>query len=117
MVPPTNIIQPQICDDTYRLADQAMIESLSVSNFRGIEKLELHGLRRINVIVGENSSGKTALLESIFLAGGGSPEIALRLQAQRGLVQTLQITLDRTSYESLWRQFFYGFDQKKVISI
>ncbi len=94
-----------------------MIESLSVSNFRGIEKLELHGLRRINVIVGENSSGKTALLESIFLAGGGSPEIALRLQAQRGMAQIFQIQLDRASYESLWRYLFRDFDQKKIISV
>jgi DNA replication and repair protein RecF len=45
-----------------------MIESLEVTNFRGFERLELHGLRRINVIVGENSSGKTAFLESVFLA-------------------------------------------------
>jgi hypothetical protein len=94
-----------------------MIESLSVTNFRGVERLELHGLKRINVIVGENSSGKTALLEAVFLAGGGSPEIALRMQAQRGLVQVIQISLDRSSYESLWRHFFCGFDQKKVISI
>ncbi len=93
-----------------------MIESFEVTNFRGFERLELHGLRRINVIVGANSSGKTAFLESIFLAGGGSPEIALRLQAQRGLGQPFQITLDRPSYESLWRHLFYGFDQKKVIS-
>ena len=78
---------------------------------------ELHGLKRINVVVGENSSGKTALLESIFLAGGGSPEIALRLQVQRGLAQILQLALDRNSYESLWRQLFLGFDQKKTISI
>ncbi len=94
-----------------------MIESFEVSNFRGFERLELHGLRRINVIVGANSSGKTAFLESIFLAGGGSPEIALRLQAQRGVGQPFQITWDRSSYESLWRHLFYGFDQKKMISI
>ena len=93
-----------------------MIESFELSNFRGFERLELHGLRRINVIVGANSSGKTAFLESIFLAGGRSPEIALRLQAQRGLGQPFQITWDRTSYESLWKHLFYGFDQKKMIS-
>ncbi len=93
-----------------------MIESFEASNFRGFERLELHGLRRINVIVGANSSGKTAFLESIFLTGGGSPEIALRLQAQRGLGQPFQIALDRTSYESLWKHLFYGFDQKKIIS-
>ncbi len=94
-----------------------MIESLEVSNFRGFERLELHGLRRINVIVGENSSGKTAFLEAVFLAGGGSPEVALRLQAQRGLGQPFQVTLDRTSYESLWKHLFHAFDQKKMISV
>jgi AAA domain, putative AbiEii toxin, Type IV TA system/Protein of unknown function (DUF2813) len=94
-----------------------MIDSLGISNFRGVERLELHGLKRVNVVVGENSSGKTALLESIFLAGGGSPEIALRLQALRGIIASLQIMLDRASYESLWRTFFCEFDQKKIISI
>ena len=98
------------------LREKAMIESFEVSNFRGFERLELHGLRRINVIVGANSSGKTAFLESMFLAGGGSPEIALRLQAQRGLGQPFQVTWDRASYESLWRYLFHGFDQTKVIS-
>src|SRR5713226_5564421 len=94
-----------------------MIKSISVNNFRGVEALELHGLRRINVIVGQNASGKTALLESIFLAAGGSPEIALRMSAQRGLPLALQITWDRSSYESLWRYLFYGLDHKKTISI
>ncbi|MGA2481738.1 MAG: AAA family ATPase [Candidatus Acidiferrales bacterium] len=94
-----------------------MIDSLSIANFRGFENLEIHGLRRINVLVGQNSSGKTALLEALFLAAGGSPEIALRLQAQRGLGQPFQVTLERPSYESLWRYLFWGLDQAKTISI
>jgi predicted ATPase len=94
-----------------------MIESLSVSNFRGFENLEIHGLKRINVIVGQNSSGKTALLEAIFLVSGGSPELALRVQAQRGLSQMIQIAVDRGSYESLWKYLFRGLDQSKTISI
>lgn len=95
-----------------------MIESLSVSNFRGFESLELHGLRRINILVGQNSSGKTALLEAIFLAAGGSPELALRIDTQRGLLgQPFQVTLDKGSYEGLWRYLFFNFDQAKTISI
>lgn len=94
-----------------------MIESISVSHFRGFDNLEIHGLKRINVLVGQNSSGKTALLEAIFLASGGSPELALRVQAQRGLAPVFQIALDRVSYESLWRYLFHGFDQSKSISV
>ena len=45
-----------------------MITSLEVENFRGFRKIELSDLRRINIIVGDNSSGKTAFLEAIFLA-------------------------------------------------
>jgi ABC-type cobalamin/Fe3+-siderophores transport system ATPase subunit len=94
-----------------------MIESLSVSNFRGFDSLEIHGLKRINVLVGQNASGKTALLEAIFLASGGSPELALRVQAQRGLSQIFQLTVDRGSYESLWKYLFHLVDQSKTISI
>jgi AAA15 family ATPase/GTPase len=95
----------------------AMIHSVAVSNFRGFEQLELHGLKRINILVGQNASGKTGLLEAIFLAAGGSPELALRVQAQRGLAQIFQLTVDRNSYESLWRYLFFNLDQSKAIRI
>jgi hypothetical protein len=100
-----------------RQAIAPMIQSLSINNFRGFNALELHGLKRINVLVGQNASGKTALLEAVFLACGGSPELALRVQAQRGLSQIFQVTLDRASYESLWKYLFHGLDQSKSISI
>lgn len=94
-----------------------MIESIKVENFRCYEKLDLDDLRRINIIVGRNASGKTALLESIFVASGNSPEIALRIDAIRGLGQKIQIKLERSGYESLWRGLFHGFDQNKDINI
>jgi AAA15 family ATPase/GTPase len=50
-----------------------MIDRLSVQNFRCFENLELQNLSQINVMVGDNASGKTALLESLWLAGGGNP--------------------------------------------
>ncbi|HVP44383.1 MAG TPA: AAA family ATPase, partial [Terriglobales bacterium] len=57
-----------------------------------------------------------ALLEALFLTAGGSPELALRLRAQRGLGQPIQVTLDRASYESLWQDLFYELDASNVIS-
>jgi hypothetical protein len=93
-----------------------MIESVVVRNFRCFERLELHGLKRLNLIVGRNSSGKTALLESVFLAAGGTPEIALRFRAQRSLVQRFEIAPDRKAYESLWKDLFFSLDQSRVIT-
>jgi len=46
----------------------SVIRKLVVRNFRGFEKLDLDGLRRVNLIVGKNNCGKTSLLEAIFLS-------------------------------------------------
>lgn len=45
-----------------------MIESITLRDFRGIEKGQLSGLRQINVLVGPNNSGKSALIEALYLA-------------------------------------------------
>ncbi len=44
-----------------------MLKSLKIENFRGFEKFELKQLGRINLLVGENNSGKTSILESLLL--------------------------------------------------
>jgi predicted ATP-dependent endonuclease of OLD family len=44
-----------------------MLKSLKIENFRGFESFELAQLGRINLIVGENNSGKTSVLEAIQL--------------------------------------------------
>ena len=94
-----------------------VIESLNVENFRCFKKLQLKGLKRINVIVGENASGKTALLESLFATIGTSAEIVFRLKRFRGYFETFKIQADRRAYESLWRDFFFDFDESNAISI
>ncbi len=45
-----------------------MIESLQVEGFRAFEKFSMSGLGRINLLVGDNNSGKTSVLEAIQLA-------------------------------------------------
>lgn len=47
-----------------------MITSLHIKNFRGFEDLEVKGLKRVNLFAGRNNSGKTSLLEAVFLLGG-----------------------------------------------
>lgn len=93
-----------------------MIESLTVENFRCFKRLRLKGLRRVNVLVGDSASGKTALLEAIYLNLGVSPELALRIRAWRSQ-DTVQLTADSKSYESLWSDLFHKFDLNNEILI
>ena len=43
------------------------LESVSIDGFRGLRNLELKGLGPINLLVGENNSGKTSALEAISI--------------------------------------------------
>ena len=61
-----------------------MIRDLEIDNFRCFSHVMVPDIRRFTVITGESGSGKTALLESMFVASGGSPEIYLRTEAWRG---------------------------------
>ncbi len=44
-----------------------MFTDLYVTDFRGIQALKLFGFSRVNLIVGENNTGKTTLLEALTL--------------------------------------------------
>ena len=48
-----------------------MLEELSIRNYRIFRELKIDQLRRINLIAGSNNSGKTSLLEAIFLLSSG----------------------------------------------
>jgi AAA15 family ATPase/GTPase len=49
-----------------------ILEHLKIENFRGFDTLEIDGLSKINLFVGKNNSGKTSILESVFLLIGMS---------------------------------------------
>lgn len=93
-----------------------MIEKIEIANYRCFKSLKLSNLGRINVIVGPNSAGKTALMEAIYLVVGASPELVFRTKAFRGLPR-LSLSLNKESYESLWRDLFFRFNQKERIEI
>jgi AAA15 family ATPase/GTPase len=64
-----------------------MINDVDIQNYKCFERLTINGCRRINVIVGDNGSGKTSLLEAMFLALGGTTELVIRFRQNRGLDQ------------------------------
>jgi len=87
-----------------------MIDRLELRNFRCFKQLDI-SLKKFNIVVGESGSGKTALMEAMFLLGGGSPEIYFRLRNWRGFSRTVGLSGTRESYQSLFRDLFYNFDQ------
>lgn len=44
-----------------------MLSSIQIKNFRSFRDLEVAPLRRVNLIIGQNNTGKTALLEALCL--------------------------------------------------
>lgn len=64
-------------------------QTISIAHFRGIEHVELQGLKQINLIVGKNNSGKTSVLEAFFLlAGMSDPRLAIAINQFRDLSLT-----------------------------
>jgi len=62
------------------------IEHLSIRNFRGIDSLEIDGLTKFNLFVGKNNSGKTTILEALFLLlGMSNPMLPNSINQIRGL--------------------------------
>lgn len=84
-----------------------MIQTLEIDNFRGFKSLNIDGLKRFNIVVGPNGSGKTALLEAIFLAAGRGPEVPLRFKRWRGMSGDV-LQLPDTALESLWGDLFWN---------
>ena len=86
-----------------------MFNTISVKNFRGIEDLKIDNLSKINLIVGDNATGKTAILDVIYiLINPGNPQLPLKTNEWRNLGYFTP---------SYWRSFFYNFDYKNEISL
>ena len=65
------------------------LSAVRFENYRGFTDFKLVGIKRVNLIVGRNSCGKTALMEGIqFLASGGDPRVLHAAAMRRGEVVT-----------------------------
>ncbi|MDD5262906.1 MAG: ATP-binding protein [Methylacidiphilales bacterium] len=62
-----------------------MIQSIDIQGYRGFSHFEMSELGVINLLVGGNNSGKTSVLEAIYLlTSRGDPESIWRLLWRRG---------------------------------
>ncbi len=91
-----------------------MLERLHIRNYRVFNELEIDKLSRINLIAGKNNSGKTSLLEAIFLlAGGGNAQLAVNGHINRGI----GLDPDSTVGETFWKPLFSKLDMSRPIEI
>lgn len=88
-----------------------MIDRLVMQRFRGIKEGVLQDLSKINVLIGPNNSGKTAILEMLYLSGVNGRAAQLILEdmpsatKDEGIVfnATVPIKNDFLAYEPLQR--------------
>ena len=56
---------------------QSQFSSISIEHYRGLKRLQLDNLCRVNLIAGINNAGKTSLLEAVYLLAHQNDERAL----------------------------------------
>ena len=81
-----------------------MLSSIVIENFRCFNHLQVKGFKSINLIGGQNNSGKTALLEALLLSSFPSLntiEVLRQFRNENG-------NLIKKANEKVWNYFFYN---------
>ena len=93
-----------------------MIKRLHVTNYRLFGNFEIRHFGRINIFSGKNNSGKTTLLESIFLLGSaGNPNVMLTTEIVRNIPfdkNRIGVTTD-----VLWKSLFTDLEMTRPFSL
>jgi AAA15 family ATPase/GTPase len=72
-----------------------MLRDLTIKNYRCFEDFQIDGLERVNLFVGNNNSGKTSLLEAIYLlVSQGKNGSLIEVLAARGEVIETRLTTE-----------------------
>ena len=89
-----------------------MINRIEIKNFKVIKELILEDIPLISIIGGKNNTGKSTLLEGIFLFyDRANPDLFMRQHQWRGLN-----ALEISSY-GMWAPFFYNLDLEQEIKL
>lgn len=101
-----------------------MLSSLKIENYRSIKNLRVNSLKRINLITGQNNTGKSTVLEAVAIfATKGDFQNIFQLLTDRGeYYRQNDVSKNITDYNikslsSLFTNRHVGFDKDRSISI
>lgn len=77
-----------------------MLENIQIENFRGIKNLFLNDFSKINFFIGKANTGKTSVLEAIYLSVAERPEDIMEILEMRNVIAD----------DDIFKGFFYDYD-------
>ncbi len=87
-----------------------MLTNVHLKNFRGFKDTTVGPLKRVNLIIGQNNTGKTGLLEALALLLADPPQSA-------GNLPSLFRTASGDHNENFWKWLCYNKDPKNSVEI
>ncbi|MEI2722323.1 MAG: AAA family ATPase [Verrucomicrobiota bacterium] len=87
-----------------------MLTNVHLKNFRGFKDTTVGPLKRVNLIIGQNNTGKTGLLEALALLLADPPRSA-------GNLPSLFRTASGDHNENFWKWLCYNKDPKNNVEI
>lgn len=90
-----------------------MLQEIEISNFRCFDSLKVSNFSRINLISGKNNSGKTALLEAIFLGFISRAKEILMLDS----IRKNSFLFEKDSNTEVFENLFFDRFHKQAIEI
>lgn len=94
-----------------------MFSSVRIENFRGFDDLTLSDLGRITLVSGRNNTGKSAVLEALFLLCGGPVAGQLAGGALRQFRGESPFGMDLGGDATPWDELFRNFSDDGTIRI
>lgn len=84
-----------------------MFRNITIDGLRGVIDMTLEDFKGVNLIVGKNNSGKTTVLEGLFLLSAPASPMVIQVNSLRRLV----------SEEKPWNILFHNLNTRKPIRL
>lgn len=84
-----------------------MLDKLEIKNFRGIKNLSFNSSKNINIFTGMANTGKTSVLEAIYMILKLSPEPIIKISELRAII----------GYNDIFTSLFYDYNLENSIKL
>ncbi|MGQ4915320.1 MAG: AAA family ATPase [Candidatus Asgardarchaeia archaeon] len=82
-----------------------MLTSLVIKNFRGIKEGKIEDISNVNILLGPNNSGKSTILESIYLASTALSKNDVLGRERRKYIMKRRVNRSYDFIDSLWYKY------------